>query len=247
MENKKTIGRTAAMVAMAVLIALGASACKKKNKDPIGPAWYDVYGYHCGNGAPKPGCNFYSDGVKIADFEDPYFTGGYTLQYADWFYYDSYGYESYYTGWAWLSTSGILYDDQGYALNESRENGGRDVLADVAELEQNMVQTAAKGLVAKHPALSEAAAMDIASALNDWAKLGKKGGRTEADMKAFTKRLFNVDADAGSNAIDAAMAGDLSKVEAMNAQIAAHWGTDAETSKEILQSWYARQITEAGM
>jgi hypothetical protein len=42
--------------------------------DPYYHAWYDVYGHYCNNGYPESGCNFYSDGTKIAASGDPYHT-----------------------------------------------------------------------------------------------------------------------------------------------------------------------------
>jgi hypothetical protein len=215
--------------------------------DPYQPAWYDVYGYYCGQGLPTPGCNFYADGVKIADFEDPYFNSSYNLYFDYWTFYDSYGYAADYYGWAWLSPTGILYDEYGYALNENQENGGRDVLADLAEKEEAVVTAAGKGLTQKFPALSEARGIEIASALNDWAKLGKKGGRTEADYRAFNQRLLGVSSEDTQKALEAAKTGDIAGLEALNTEIADHWSTDAETSKAILKSWYKKQLAEAGL
>src|SRR5579885_3429862 len=53
---------------------------------PYYSAWYDVYGNYCGNTTPMPGCNFYSDGTKIQDYQDPYYYNK-VLQYSsDWTY-----------------------------------------------------------------------------------------------------------------------------------------------------------------
>ena len=79
--------------------------------DPYKHAWYDVYGTQCVSyGYPLSGCNFYSNGAKISSSGDPYYAS-LTLYYDYWTYTDSYGYRRNYTGYAWLSTTGILYDD----------------------------------------------------------------------------------------------------------------------------------------
>jgi len=208
--------------------------------DPGYTAWYDVYGHYCGN-RPGPGCNFYADGEQIVDVEDPYFYNWY-LDYATWTYTDSYGYRRTYTGYAWLSDSGILYDEYGYALNKLK-NGqtGKDLIGDVAALEDKKVAAAGKAFATKY-ALAEATGVQIAKTLNDWAVLGKKRAKTDADLAAFTKRLYGISLDSAKSAIEVAQQGDMGQLENLNTEVAAHWGTSAETSKAILKSFYKKQL-----
>jgi len=65
------------------------------------------------------------------------------------------------------------------------------------------------------------------------------------EMAAVNKQLFGVDLNEAKAALEQAQKGDLSAVESLNTEIAAHWGTQPETSKEILKSWYKDQISGA--
>ncbi len=225
----------------AMLLALGAcSSGGGHKKDPYYHAWYDVYGYYCGTGYPTSGCNFYSDGTKIIDYEDPYFNNSYNLQYAFWTYYDSYGFPASYLGYAWLSPTNILYDQYGYALNETGEETGNDIIEAAAKQLESKIQIAGKGFAEKY-ALQEATGVDVARTLSDWATLTKDRKvrvRTEKDMADFSKRLFGIDAEAAKAALGTAVQGDLNQVKQLNRQIAEKWGTNPETSEQILRSWY---------
>jgi hypothetical protein len=212
--------------------------------DPIVQAWYDVYGYRCGSGLPKPGCNFFADGAKIVDVEDPYFDTGYYLEKGTWYYVDSYGYERSYYGWAWLSDTGILYDEFGYALNESNGSAGRDLIAKAAEQEEAMIQAVGKDFASKY-ALAEDKGVQIARTLSDWATLGKKRARTDADLADFTQRLYGISVEQAKTALESAKSGDLSALEGLNKEVASNWGTSPETSKEILKAWYKDEINAA--
>lgn len=210
--------------------------------DPGYNAWYDVYGYKCGTGAPSPGCNFYSNGLKIIDLEDPYFKSFYALDYDTWYYIDSYGRSSSYVGWAWQSPNGIIYDDWGDALND--ETGkGRDFAADVANQEQNIIKSAGEHFAAKYE-LDAATGLKIAKVLNDWATIGKDRARTEADIADFTTRLYGVDFNKVKGALAEAMAGDKDAMNAVVDEAAANWMTSPETVKEVLKSWYGKQADQ---
>jgi hypothetical protein len=210
---------------------------------PIERAWYSVYGQRCGSGNPAPGCNFYADGSKISASADPsYYSSGHYVEFATWYYTDSYGAARQFRGYAWLSGStGILYDEYGFALNELEDGmSGKDLIGDVAAIEESVVQEVGRDFAAKH-ALSEEKGVEVARTLNAWATLGKKKTRTEADLADFSKRLFGVSLDSAKAALEVAKTGDLSRLEALNKQVAERWGTSPETSKEILMGWYANQ------
>lgn len=208
---------------------------------PIEQAWYNVYGDQCGQGQPRPGCNFYANGSKITANRDPAYYAHY-LSFRTWYYTDSYGNARQFRGYAWLSDStGILYDEAGFALNELEEGqSGMDLIGDFAAQQDATVKLVGRDLAAKH-ALSEATGIAIARGLHDWAVLGKKRERTDADLKVFTKRVFGISSDSAKAAIELAQKGDRSKMESLNAQVAAHWGTHPDTSKEILTNWYGQK------
>jgi len=209
--------------------------------------WYNVYGGYCGSGYPRPGCNFYGNGFKISANEDPYSYNQY-YQFGLWSYTDSYGYYRTYYGWAWQSSTGILYDEYGRALNQDGEQDGRDLIAQADAQEKQVVDTVGKQFAATH-ALSEETGVSIARTLNDWATLSKKQkrARTVADIADFSKRLYGVSVEKAKSAIDAAKGGDMSQLESVNAEVAAHWGTSPETSKAILKSWYKKQLSDMGV
>lgn len=228
------------LLAMTTVLVMTASGCR--NEPVYRQPWYDVYGYVCGYDTPQAGCNFYADGSKVFATEDPYYSDNnfvYDSEFGDWTYIDSYGYYVSYYGWAWLSPTGVLYDEYGYALNNNEEQSGRDLIADAAAKEEATVAKAGKAFAQKY-ALSEATGVSIARTLNQMATLPKRlnRARTQADLADFTKRLYGVDLERAMAATTAAQAGSADALRSMNADVAAHWGTQAETSEAILRGWY---------
>ena len=243
------LSRIAAALLVGSSVLLSAPGCVIVTTGPTyQPAWYDVFGNVCGRGDPSPGCNFYADGSKVRDYEDPYYASN-AYYYGTYSYYDSFGYFSTYVGWAWMSPTGIIYDEYGHALNETGSEGdSRDLIAEAATAEQKKVEEAGKEFAARY-ALAESAGIKIARTLTDWATLSKRQNRarTAEDVADFSKRLFGVSLSTAQNALDAAKAGNKTPVEAMNAEVAKHWGTDAETSKKILKNWFRDQAQGAGL
>ncbi|MBU6152897.1 MAG: hypothetical protein KGP28_01220 [Bdellovibrionales bacterium] len=231
-------------------LGMGLSACRSTTtvyQDPYYRAWYDVYGYYCGEGYPTAGCNFYADGSKILMSEDPYYRSGVTLYNDYWTYTDSFGYRRSYLGFAWLSPSGILYDQFGNALNEADADAiSADVITAAAEREMEIQASAGRALAQKY-ALNEARGIEISKTLQDWAKLGKDRARTEADIVDFSKRLFGVSASRAESALAVAMTTrSLKAVEELNVDVAAYWGTTPEVSKQILHQWYRDEAKALG-
>lgn len=208
--------------------------------DPGYKAWYDVYGNACSTSAPRPGCNFYANGLKIIDIEDPYFYSGFYLSYDNFYFYDSYGFPSLYRGWAWESPNGIIYDDWGDALN-NQDGKGRDFEADVAKAEKNVVMKAAQHFQAKYE-LTADTSMKVARILHDWAKIGKDRARTEKDIADFTQRLYGIDLNQVKNALAEVQKGEKKAFENLVDETATNWGTTPETMKEILKTWYGDQL-----
>ncbi len=213
--------------------------------DPYKRAWYDVYGTQCVSyGYPMSGCNFYASGTKISASGDPYYTS-LALYYDYWSYTDSYGYSRQYQGYAWLSDTGILYDSSGNALNEidADELQSADVISLAAQKEKAMSQKVGKAFAQKY-ALAETAGVSIAKTLQDWAVLGRDRARTDADVSDFSKRLYGVKLSQATNAINQAIKGDKGALDELNVDVAAHWGTSPETSKEILSTWYKDELNQ---
>lgn len=243
---KRSVGAVLSALAAAVLVSAcgggGGGGGGGYYPDPGYQAWYDVYGYRCGSGSPSPGCNFYANGLKIIDIEDPYFTSFYALEYDTWYYIDSYGRSSVYVGWGWQSPNGIIYDDWGDALNDET-GAGRDFAADVANQEQNIVKSAGEHFAAKYQ-LDAKVGLKIAKVLHDWATLGKDRARTEADIADFTTRLYGVDFNKVKGAMAEAMAGKEGAMDAVVDEAAANWMTSPETVKDVLRQWYGKQADQ---
>ena len=213
--------------------------------DPYRRAWYDVYGTRCiSNGYPMSGCNFYADGTKIQSSQDPYYSNM-TLYFDYWSYTDSYGYYRNYNGYAWLSSTGILYDQYGNALNDSdvESEVSVDVIADAAKREQEVTRQVGIQFAQQY-ALAEASGVTIAKTLQDWAVLGRDRVRTDQDVALTSKKLYGVNLDKAKNAIIEASKGNQRGLEEVNIDVAAHWGTSPETSKEILTRWYKAELAE---
>jgi hypothetical protein len=206
-----------------------------------------VNGTYCTNGYPLSGCNFYADGSKISANGDPYHNSM-TLYYDYWTYTDSYGYGRSYTGYAWLSSTGILYDNYGNALNEmDSDSASNDVIAAAAAQQDQVTKAVGKAFAAKY-ALAEDKGITISKTLQDWATLGKDRARTTADIADFSKRLYGLDANRTMGAFQAALSTQSQQpLEELNVDVAAHWGTSPEVSKTILKSWYKDEVSAYGI
>lgn len=211
--------------------------------DPYYQAWYDVYGHVCGYNQPGPGCNYYANGLKIIDVEDPSFSNNsYYLAFDDWYYYNSYGQFSIYTGWAWKSPTGIIYDDFGNALNND-DGVGQDYAGDVAEREDNVIHSAADYLAAKY-GLSATTGLKVAKFLNDWAQEGRTRTLSESDIASATEGLYGISFGKLKNALLEAKLGERQPLNELINEAATNWATTPETLKEILKSWYGNQMDQ---
>jgi len=254
-NSTKSRLRKLAAVSLSLVMMLALSACGGESGD----SWYNVYGEYCG-GSPGPGCNFYGNYHRITAQEDPYYvaTGYYTdtenmtgwVDASQWIYgtftfTDAFGYPVTYTGEVWESPNGILYDYSGYALNDTESGESRDLIADVAEAENQVVNIVGTRFAQKY-SLSEEKGIQIAKTLNEYATLSKKQkrARTDKDVADFSMRLYGVSADKVRKAIEDAKKGSPDQLEALNSDVAVHWGTSPETSKVILKSWYKNQLSE---
>lgn len=201
--------------------------------------WYNTYGNQCGS--LRPGCNYWSDGLKIVDVEDPY-------------YYSSYSWNQYYSFYygqtVWESPSGLIYNQWGNCLNKAGQaNVQRDLISVVSDAEQLTIQGAASDLAKKY-SLSAETSMKVARTFNDWAKLGfTRGtkGRTAADLADFTKRLYGVDIKKVGNAMMSATLGDNTALNSTINEVASNWNTNPETMKEILKDFHSKQLEAAGI
>lgn len=239
MRQMKTL-RPVLLGFLALSVSIGSSGCKVfvAYEQP----WYNVFGNYCGQGYPRPGCNFYSDGTKIVDIQDPYY-GSRNYEWGIWTYYDSYGQYTTHIGWGWLSPTGVLYNFYGYALNENQGQDSRDLIANAAAVELETVNAAGRRFAQKH-ALAEATGIRIAETLNKMSTLPKRlnRARTQADLADFTRSLYGIDLNLITVAAEMANKGDLSLMRELNQEVAREWGTQPETSEAILRAWYGNQL-----
>lgn len=238
------------------LLSLVVSGCGDSTpSDPLLSGWFDVYGEACGS-EPKPGCNYYkftSGRVqKITYRNDPFFsetcstnedgntscsdditfinrTIQYTLQ----------GVTYTYSGYIWVSGTGIVYDIHGNALNQNRTERSRDLVGDVAAQEESVVEAAGTAFAAKYQ-LPLSKGIEVARALNEYAKIGTARARTEDDVREFTSRLYGVPYESFKTAILEARSGDTARAEALLAQSASEWGVSVESMKAVVQVWYGQ-------
>ncbi len=235
---------------LGLVVVLGSlSACVTTvYNDPYQRAWYDVYGNYCSNGNPYAGCNFYANGSKISASQDPYYGYGSTFYYDYWTYTDSYGYYRSYVGYAWLSSTGILYDDYGYALNEQNETQiSADVIAQAAAQEKQVAVKVGQALAQKY-ALAEDKGILISQTLQSWAVLGRDRARTDSDVSDYSTRLYGVDMNKAKKAMaQAAATQSQQPLDDLNVDVAAHWGTTPEVSKLILKGWYKEEAAAYGI
>jgi hypothetical protein len=232
------------IAALGVAMALSLSACDNSGTS-VAPSYYDYAGNYCGS-SPYAGCTYDYAGYKINIYSDPYWSmANFQQGWGYCSYYDEYGC-AYYDNY-WWSPTGVYYDWNGWAVNSATSQGGRDLLADVAESEEAALEKTGKQLANKYPGLSEAQGVEIARNVHDWEVFTKKQGRTAADYAEFSKRVFKVDLKDAAAALAQAKTGDMSKFEELNADVARNWGTDAETSRRILKDWYRNELEGAGV
>lgn len=245
---KKTITKLLGLVLVMGSLSACTGGYNGGYNDPYQRAWYDVYGNYCSSGNPYAGCNFYANGTKIRANQDPYYGYGATYYYDYWTYTDSYGYYRSYVGYAWLSNSGILYDDYGNALNElDGKEVSADVIAQAAAQEKQVAVKVGKILAQKY-ALAEDKGILISKTLQDWAVLARDRARTESDITEFATKLYGVDTNKAKNAMAQAVATQSQQpLEELNVDVAAHWGTSPEVSKQILKGWYKEEVAAYGI
>jgi len=114
------------------------------------------------------------------------------------------------------------------------------VVADVAIQQEEAVNQAAEGLVARY-SLSREKAVQVARTLQDWNSLSGRA-RTEADYAEFAERLYGMKFDALQSAVVSAYEGDSTGLHNAVAQVAQNWGTSEESMREVFRSWYGEKF-----
>jgi hypothetical protein len=210
---------------------------------PYDQPWFDVFKHSCQRADPTPGCNFYAEGIKIHDLNDPSYNrtrDQRSYEYGFWSFRDSSGLLATYDGWAWLSPKGVLYDELGRALTEHSDAFSDDKMDQASDQEAQIIQIAGESF-AERFTLQSSRGVQIAQTLNAWATLTrdrKSRTRTEQDVAEFSQRLFGIDVAQAKVALTLAEQGNLSQARELNAQIAKHWETSSATSARILMAWY---------
>jgi hypothetical protein len=240
MKLNKKLARSVMSVLAAFSAAATLSSCSGGGGGGgwVSHAWYNVYGQYCFTDvAPEPGCDFFADGTKATYWDDPNVA---PLTYGTWYYIDVYGFGRYYTGYTRITSTGMMYDEYGYAINTNKRPG-RDAIAKAAAAQKAAVSTAAERLEAKY-GLSEDVAMNVAVNLNDYALLGKSRKRTDKDEAEYAKRV-GLDLNEINSAVDAAAKGDTTAADAAIEKAAAAWSTSPDTMKRIVSDWYGKQMS----
>lgn len=249
-------GRSFLVLSLIAILLAGAIGCNGGGGGADGGGgdaamhiWFDVYGNPCDGAFPKPGCNFYSDGSKIMDHEDPWFRW-YPLSHdkewledGAWWYIDSYGTMRCYFGKAWESPDYIIYDEWGYALNSTNpDDETRDSITQLAQQEGAMMKKAGKAFAEAH-GLTEDVGIRFATVTNRWATLPVKlnRARTDEDLAAFSKALLGIELGQAEIAVKGAFAGDNSAVQELSGDIAQHWQTTPENAVRILKGWLSKK------
>ncbi len=224
---------------MAATMALAFSSCTGGGGISGFPevAWYNVYGQYCFTSqSPGPGCDFYQNGAKVMYNQDPNVA---PLAYGTWTYTDVYGNPATFTGYAYATSDGVLYDQNGYAINSVNEHG-RDSATNAAAAQKLAINSAAQGLQAKY-GLSAEVSQNVATSLNDWAVMGKTRKRTDQDLAEFSKRVTGLDISEVNAALTASAKGDNTAADQAIAKAAANWSTNPDTMKKIISDWYGKQ------
>jgi hypothetical protein len=133
-------------------------------------------------------------------------------------------------------------------LNEiDSSDSSNDVIGDASAKEAQVQTAVGKAFAAKY-ALNETQGVTISKTLQDWATLGRDRSRTSADIAAYSQRLYGIDADKALATIQTAIkTQSQAPVDAMNVDVAAHWGTTPEVSKQILKNWYSNEVAAYGV
>lgn len=162
------------------------------------------------------------------------------------YYYSSYYCDPYYSGYGPTYGRGLGGGSgTGTAASESSDEG-RDLIDTVSIHEEAQITEAGRNF-AKTYGLSEDKGIHIARTIDSWEALSRKRSRTESDVADFSMRLYGVKVTDTQKALNAAVKGDVSGVEAMNQQVAQYWGTTPETSKKILKKWFSKEIGSYGI
>ncbi len=209
-------------------LILSACVTTTTTTDPYYGAWYDAFGRTCAY-SPQPGCDYYSNGMKIMVYQDPF----YSLWLQD------------HSGFFWTSPTGIIYDQNGFALNVDRsfDETSNDVITRTAEVRDQKITEAGNHLASEY-GLNTANAVQVARTLNEWAMLGKNRAKTDSDIADFSERLFGIHADKIAAALIASkVQNSLEPFRDLNTEVAAFWGTTPETSKQILTKWYQGELS----
>lgn len=238
-------------IGLIIISSMVFTACRGGTKYvyvSYGGSWYDVFGNKCAEGRPSPGCNFYANGSKIRDWEDPYFNTTYSLVYnSNYTYRDSFQTMRTYNGWLWVSPTGIAYDDFGFALNKSSQTESFDMIANVAEQESQLIAEAAKDLSERH-GLPLDTSTNIATSFKKLeSTVAKTNAFTEENAREYVASVYGVSYDSALSALAKAKDGDLKELHEMNGKVAEYWKVNKETSEETLKSWNMTLIEAADL
>lgn len=212
-------------------------SCESSNNydDYYYNSWYTAFGTQCGYlGA---GCDYYSNGLKIHAWQDPFYGGPYSNgENPAW----------YNNGWGWQSPSGIIYDAYGNALNGATTSQINHDLITLVANDEAIREEKAAFYLSQRFSLESPVAIKIAKILNDWKKLGAKG-RTASDLADFTKRLYGIEMSKIEGDLKNAMLGDKTGLEESVNLISQSFHTSPEKMRDLLNEFHGKQLEVIGV
>jgi len=200
--------------------------------------WYNSTGTVC---APfGPGCNYFSDGLKIRTQEDPYYSSSST-----WDNYSNSWYSSTFGTRVVASPSGIIYSYfNGNALNaDTQVAEGKDIVNSVAKAKEKSLQAAGNYLSEKF-SLSNDEGLRVATTLSDFVALKS---RSMQDLSDFSKRLYGVNLNVIMSAADAAQRGNYIPMNSAIQAASDHLNTSPEAIKQLVQELHGHLLAEQGI
>jgi hypothetical protein len=143
-------------------------------------------------------------------------------------YYDYYGY---YTC------------DYYYYNGDGTTDTSRDMITDIAQAEQQKLDTQAKHYANKF-SLSEEQGMKIAKTINDFNAVKN---RSDADVADFAQRLYGVNPAKIVAAAGKAQAGDNTELNSVVAEAAKNFNTTSDNMKSIVKTLHGKMLEQQGI
>jgi hypothetical protein len=137
----------------------------------------------------------------------------------------------------------ITYCETHYYNGDGTVDTSRDMITDIAQVEQEQLANAGRHYAAKF-ALSEEQGLKIAKTIDDFNTVQN---RSDADIADFAKRLYGVDPTAIASAVGKAQAGDNSQLNQVVGEAAQNFNTTPENMKNIVKTLHGEMLERQGV